>query len=511
MRTLLAITIALTVSVTANAAATDTVASVNIRIAARESLLWRIPSMTFDNPATRQWMLPVSYSDISASYSHESANRAVDPQEGKGSGLFGIRASSYMKYRSSTLWGSAAYTNGILRSVVWNESADKETVGPYVIADSVGGNMRAESYSFSGGYADHNERWAWGVALGYEAGLYYRNVDPRPRNTTNRLDISAGASMRLGASDYAAGLSLSYRKYKQTASLMFVNEMSNNRFWHLTGLGTHYERFESLGNAHYYTGNRFGVALDLFPRSRRGFAAAAGWRHMKLDHILTTLNKLPLQTLTDNDLSAQGSWLAPGAINDWAVSATFRYARRTGAENIFGNPSAGIYPHIGSIDMYHRTRLSLTASGLWQWHPSASMLLAVEPAVGFHSDHQKYADPQRHINIDRLIPSLRIFASRGFGSLWRASADLSAAFSMPLDSSVLLPWDSSVSAGLQTMERDRADILTKSHSAYSLRLTGSRAIAGGRYALRLSIAGTYRGYVQSIHSTAFSSSLSFIF
>ena len=497
-------------SVTAGATVTDSVASVNRRIAARESLMWQMPSMAYDNPATRQWMLPVSYSDITAAYSYAAANRAVDPQKGKGSGIFSIGASTYMKHRSSTLWGSAGYSNGFLRSVNWNESADLETVGPYVIADSVGGNMRAESYSFAGGYADHNDRWAWGAALGYKAGLYYRNVDPRPRNTTNRLDISAGVSVRIGSSDYSAGLSLNYQKYKQTGNLMFVNEMSDNRFWHLTGLGTHYERFESLGNAHYYNGNRIGITADLFPRTRRGLSVAAGWQRMKTDHILTGLNKLPLQTLTDNGLSAQGAWLAPGAVHDWSVSATLRYGRRTGAENIFGNPSSGVYPQIGSMDMYRRTRISVTGRGLWQWHPLQGALLAVEPAVTFSSDHQRYADPQRHIDNDRLIPSLRILASRGFGRLWRASAEMTAEVSVPLSTSVLLPWDPSVSAGLQTMELERADILTKSYTTCGLRLSASRAIAD-RYALQLALGGSYSAFARSVNEKALTASLSFIF
>lgn len=497
-------------SVAAGAAVTDSVASVNRRIAARESLMWQMPSMAYSNPATRQWMLSVSYSDITAAVRHDDADCAVNPQKGKGSGIFSIGASTFMKYRSSTLWGSAGYTNGILRSVNWNESADLETVGPYVIADSVGGDMRAESYCFAGGYADHNERWAWGAALGYKAGLYYRNVDPRPRNTTNRLDISAGISLRLGSSAYSAGLSLNYQKYKQTGNLMFVNEMSNNRFWHLTGLGTHYERFESLGNAHYYNGNRIGIAADLFPRTRRGLSVAAGWQRMQTDHILTGLNKLPLQTLTDNDLSAQGAWLAPGSVHDWSVSATLRYGRRTGAENIFGNPSSGVYPQIGSMDMYWRTRIYVTGRCLWQWHPSQGAFLAVEPAVAFMSDRQRYAEQQRHIDIDRLIPSLRILASRGFGRRWRVSAEMTAVVSLPLSSSVLLPWDPSVPAGLQTMERDRADILTKSLTTCGLRLTGSRAIAK-RYALQLAIGGSYSTFTQSVSAKAVSASLSFIF
>lgn len=510
MRTPLAIIILFTASTVARAATADTIVPVNARIAEYESQMCDMTDMAFGNPATRQWMLTVSYSTISAGYSHGNASRAVDPQAGKGHDIFRIGADSYMKYRSSTLWGSAAYANGYLRDIRWNESSDIETVGPYLIADSIGGDMRCESYSFAGGYADHTGRWSWGASLGYSAGLFYRNVDPRPRNTTNRLDINTGAALRLGSGPYRAGIALHYQKYKQTGSLEFVNEMSDNRIWHLTGLGTHYERFEGLGSSHYYNGNRFGISVDLFPQSRRGLSVAAEWSRMGIEHILTTLNKLPLQTLTDNDLSAQGTWLAPGTHHDWSVGATLRYGRRTGSENIFGDPSAGIYPQIGELDMYSRTRISVSAKGLWQWHPAFGTILAVEPQVEFNSDHQQYAQPQRRLNIDRLIPALRIFASRGFGPDWRAAAEVRTAFSLPLGSSVYLPWESSTPASLQLLEKERADLLTKSHSAYGLILSASRAITY-RYALQLSISADYSSYTQSVHSTDCEISATFIF
>lgn len=506
----LAILILFTVSTVARAATADTIVPVNARIAEHENRLRYMPGMAFGNPATRQWMLPVSYSSISVGYSHEDGNRAVDPQAGKGHDIFSIGADSYMKYRSSTLWGSAAYTNGRMRDIRWNESSDIETVGPYLIADSIGGDMRCESYSFAGGYADHSDRWGWGVTLGYTAGLYYRNVDPRPRNTTNRLDITAGASLRIGSGPYRAGIALHYQKYKQTGSLEFVNEMSDNRIWHLTGLGTHYERFEGLGYSHYYNGNRFGVSADLFPQNRRGLSVVAGWSRMSIDHILTALNKLPLQTLTDNDLSAQGTWLAPGRHHDWSIGATLRYGRRSGTENIFGDPSAGIYPQIGKLDMYSRTRISVSGKGLWQWRPVPGTILAVEPQVEFNSDRQKYADPQRRLDIDRLIPSMRIFASRGFGPYWRAAAEVRAAFSVPIGSSVHLPWEKQSPAGLQMMEKERADILTKNHSTYGLQLSGSRAVTD-RYALRISVSGDYSSYAQSVHSYGCTISAAFIF
>jgi hypothetical protein len=37
--------------------------------------------------------------------------------------------------------------------MLWNENADYDVIYPYVAADSIGGDMKFENYTFSGGYA----------------------------------------------------------------------------------------------------------------------------------------------------------------------------------------------------------------------------------------------------------------------------------------------------------------------------------------------------------------------
>lgn len=185
--------------------------------------------MSATNPAVKQWVLPYSYTSISGRRHYNHQSRAIDLQRGRGDDYWAFEASTYMKHKSSTLWGNASYRNGRQRGVVWNESSDADIIYPYFTADSVGGNLNIEQYAFAGGYADHKGRWSWGATLSYIAGLYYRNVDPRPRNTTNRLDISAGAGMRIGSTKYVAAIMIDYRKYKQSADIEFVNELKIGR------------------------------------------------------------------------------------------------------------------------------------------------------------------------------------------------------------------------------------------------------------------------------------------
>ena len=202
----------------------------------------RFVSAPYASPAMRQFRLPFTYGTVGAGWQGEYISEAVNPQTGSGEQYGFFSADAELKSGTSTLWGTAGYTNGIIRDVRYNETSDISLTYPYVTADEVGGDMRAERYSFSGGYSDRYRHMAWGVSLSYDAGLYYRNIDPRPRNTTGTLDIDAGVALRTWA-DYYIGLSGAYRKYRQTCDLMFMSETGEAKVYHLTGLGNHYARF----------------------------------------------------------------------------------------------------------------------------------------------------------------------------------------------------------------------------------------------------------------------------
>lgn len=488
----------------------DSIPAVNLRIDSHSSMLWRETPLSYSNPALKQWMLPISYSTISAGYHSDKSNRPVNVQLGSGNDYWSAGADSYIKHRGSTLWGNASYRNGHIRSVNWNESSDAELIYPYFTADSVGGDMNMESYSFAGGYAGHSGRWAWGGTIGYHAGLYYRNVDPRPRNVTGRLDISAGAAIRIGGGAYYGGLSVNYRKYKQTCDIEFINEMSDNRIWHLTGLGTHYERFEAKGYSHYYDGNRWGTSIGIFPSTRRGAVVSAGFSSFRFDHILTALNKLPLQSARENRLDAEAGWLAPGKTHDWSAMVNLTHGKRSGTENLFGDPAADVFPQIGSLDMYTHTFTAANLNLLWQWHPRSGYLLCVRPSVTYSRSRETYADPHRHLQLASITPAVLIKGALGLGSFWRGELSLRYAMSAPAGCDSDMPINNTVPAGMQLADINRYDILSKPHSTVEIEADISRAI-NHRYALMLAIAYRHGSFTTGIQSDYLDISLSLIF
>ena len=480
------------------------------RISLHDDMLPGMAVANYSNPALRQWQQDYNFSALSAGYLYDCGDKAVDVQRGKGLSLWGVNADSYIKHGSSTLWGNASYHNGQQRDIRWNESADADIVYPYFVADSIGGDINVERYAFAGGYADHNDRWAWGVTLNYNAGLYYRNVDPRPRNTTGQLDIAVGGAMRVASTDYHIGVSANFRKYKQSGDIEFVNELSDNKIWHLTGLGTHYERFAGNGYSHYYNDHRWGATLNLISDTRRGAVATVSAESFSFDHILTSLNKLPLQSVTDNRITAMAGWLAPDKLHDFAATLEVAYGKRTGTENIFGDPAGNIYPQIGALDLYRHTLTEARLNLLWQWRPDTDSRLSVNPSVEWYHSEERYIDPHRRLLLSGITPALSVRASRNFGALWHIALTAHIAHTLPVDNACALPFNSAIPIGLQAVDIDRYAILSASNTVAGLGFNASRAL-NDRYAVGLAASYTHHCYSAGRDTDRVDVALSFIF
>lgn len=387
--------------------------------------------LVWDNPAIKQLEHSYSLSQAGAYFSLRKESQPLDVQQGDHATTWGFQAQSYMKHRNSTLWGAARYANGRTRHITWNETSDLDIVYPYLLADSLGGRtMKNECYSFSGGYADRRGRLLWGAAISYEAGLYYRNIDPRPRNVTADLQVRAGIGWQL-LQGYATALSATYQKYKQTNEVDFYSELGQEKLYHLTGMTNDYRRFAGDGYDTYYNGHRFNASLNWHPLNGRGLSVSLQGSHMGLTNVLTSLNKLPLARISHNELNAEAAWLSQG----WTVRAWLDASRRIGSENVFGDAASGVYPEIGSLDNYHENCISTGLEGLWERHYGKAYV-ALKPQAAFNHRNQVYEDPLCRITTSNI--------SLGF----RASGGITAGRS-----------HTALSLGMQWVDPTRHDLL----------------------------------------------------
>ena len=170
------------------------------RLWEHRSVVASFVELSYRNPAVRYDRYSSSLTRATVGGQYTSESEPVLLQSGDGEKSIGFQADSYIRKKNYCLWGNALYRNGRVKNLKWNETSDWELLYPYLLADSVGGDLSKEIYSFTGGYAARYESITWGGNFSYEASVAYRGIDPRPKNTTSDLSLSLGLSIPVSPS-----------------------------------------------------------------------------------------------------------------------------------------------------------------------------------------------------------------------------------------------------------------------------------------------------------------------
>lgn len=269
-----------------------------------------LAATAYATPALRSEAFAGSLSEISVGYEMRREEKALEQQKGDGGDFGRFSAGSYKHISGKgTVWGDAGYLRGAKRNVVWNASSDYDLVFPYVVADSIGGDLTSEEYTFGGGYGHRSGRYTWALEAGARALHEYRDSDPRIRNVAIDIDAGAGASVRMG--NYRLGLSAALRVYKQSGSqIQYAHSAGEKGVYHLSGLGSHYAGFEGNANSQTrYRGSGYGLTLALVPDAGRGgLHLAAGYEYLHIEKELPGSADLVLQKVVPRSFHAE----APG-------------------------------------------------------------------------------------------------------------------------------------------------------------------------------------------------------
>ncbi len=366
-----------------------------------------------DNPALRSFAHPYGLTILGIDYGTMRRDSIIAPQLGRGFDQYGVGASTYTRVGTDmVLEGHASYHRGTARKVVWNETADLYMVYPYMAADSVGGDIQNEIYDFGGSYSDRRGRLLWGGSLDYTAGLHWRSRDPRPRNVTANLRARAGIAWALSPKA-VAGFAARYTRYKQTSSIKFESEMGQDKIYHLTGLGTQYQRFAGIGLSTHYNADLWGVSFDLRPDSIGGTGPSASFSYdgMDMKVLLIDLNKLPMAKITSYALDARAGYGWRRGSGTWSVMAFASTSLRKGTENIFGDPASGIYPQIGSLSMYRHRLCNIGAEMLWVMQRGSLSVFSARLTSQYQRSMQLYISPRQKMAAERWLTSANLGAT----------------------------------------------------------------------------------------------------
>lgn len=350
-----------------------------------EHALWSNPAMTFDKHK-------LNITTITLSSFIDKNEQASIAENGFGGKEFSFYADTYVALdNNDKVYGSAYYKTETVNNILWNENIDYSIVYPYVVGDSLGGDMNIETYFFRGGYVKRfDNNYTFGAEMTYRAAIGFRNVDPRPHNTVSDLDVKIGISRLFDK--YSLALSLSGRVYKQNSSISYYADTGSTDVYQMLGLGYDYSRFSGDKTSSRYEGSQWGASIDFMQKADSGLKLSLGVTLFDLTKILTSLNYVPVNLVDETKINLDASYLLKLGNLDYGVQLISTYKHRAGTENILGEATDNVYPIISSSSPFtaidFTNDFSIFISGRnnndsWRW--------MITPSVGLDMIEQRYS------------------------------------------------------------------------------------------------------------------------
>ncbi len=360
--------------------------------------------------ATAQNAIPTQKADCDTStwananivFSSASDGRYI--QEGRGHHKTAFIAEAFSHNGTNTLWGKASYENSFRRKVIWNETSDIQYLYPYITADSVGGNIRCESYKFKGGYAHRFNEFAAGATLSYRASNEYRTIDPRPQNIASKLLFCVAASY---GTTHIADLAVEIGKYKQDNSIIFKSEKGVPQTYHLNGLTRHYGRFAGNNNKTFYDGYELAISTGYHNRLENMTYVTITYRHRSTEVILNKDNDVPISRIDENTLLVS----ANKHQNEWFYNLSAKYNKRKGTEMIYGEVTGGnAYKKIIENTQYHMKQAEVDIKASFN---DANRPFGADINGGYSLHDEEYLLPNDRISVSRIGFNGAFNAKRG--------------------------------------------------------------------------------------------------
>lgn len=362
------------------------------------------------NPTFMHDAYNTSMTQMCMSVRYKKANRPFQAETGDGHILGNVAVDSYLRLNpNNTVWGGASYQTGKKYNIYFNSTSDYDMLYPYVMADTIGGNMENERYAFNGGYAVKIKRWTFGAELKFRAEHEYRTIDPRPRGIATDLLLRVGLAHTLGHYEIGAGLGM--KTYKQTNNVDFYNPLGVIPEFHMTGLGTDYVRFAGAVRSSYYKGTGAIADLQLAPLQSSGAYVSIEGCFMPYDKILTELNALPISRLEVGTTSVQAGWKHEGEFR-WAAFSGWNIENRRGNEHIAGSSSSTEYKSLITLSMFRSRKTNYHIGGAFGMGRMSRFMLLTK--LGWIDERSEYTDLKREIAFTKT------FGSLGWQWLWRS-------------------------------------------------------------------------------------------
>ncbi len=338
---------------------------------------------------------------VEAKYDWRNENQAEIQELGNGLSQGRFLANSLKHLgQGRAVEGSVSYLRGVKKNVYMNTSSDWELLQPYVMADTVGGNLQTEQYTFAGRYAGRIGSWEYGFYGSYRALHEYRQTDPRPRNISSDLGVRASAGRSLGS--HSISVSVAYRRYHQLQAVSFMNPRgANTSEFHLTGLGTHYARLAGSGSFTNlrFRGKGFSVAALFLPKAASGFSAGVQYDWFKSTRHLPNQNEVPYSELLTQTASAFAAYRKVLDKFSYGAVLSLEYELREGSEAILPSIISSGVEDIPYLTLYRSKLPQARLEGVLQLR-AGKAVWSLEPMVAAYSSEARRLDSGKKAKTD---------------------------------------------------------------------------------------------------------------
>lgn len=219
------------------------------------------------NPSGNKSFYSNQFLSSKAGAQSEELNHLAPIEYGTNLNTYGLNFEGYQKINSSIVWGQATYSNEFRSNVQFNNVADYRFLYPYIVADSLGGDRRMETYILKGGFQHQTTKLTYGIEAEYRAALSNGYTDPRPLNTVSDFTLKAGISKSV--LNHQLGIFAMYGNYNQELRVNTYINNTNEYIYVLRGFGlvnTNISGPTSAYNNNYFA-NSFGGGITLNPES----------------------------------------------------------------------------------------------------------------------------------------------------------------------------------------------------------------------------------------------------
>lgn len=385
------------------------------------------------------------HGDLSVSYNYSDFKNLHLVQEGKSSNQYKLSAEGFTLNGNKAYWGKAGYRNFRIKDVNWNDVYDYKKLGPYLIADSIGGNSQGEEYDLSGGIAIQYGKWTFAGEAGYIAGHNYRKRDPRPNATSTDLYLQLSIAYNI-FNNYQLGISGETKKYREKVNISVERDGSKFTFYSLRGFGSYSPKYTepdaSSLSKWLYEGNMYGANLFFIPENKTGLMGNASFNYSYIDANYSSGEK-PYSFKVYKTTGDFG-WQHWGNKKRTFIKLNYDYNLGKGIDRIFYyqkvNDVFGQYYLLVAYKFYTQKSIETKLSAGHEWL-SKDNDKWITVNLGHRVDEERYAFPKYKMRFKRLLSEIKTGGEFRTKSASSFVVEASARYSPCFSSTLLLPED----------------------------------------------------------------------